>query len=604
MKWFFILLIFVLVLFLVNFVSSDDCGIDTCGGFSQPDIFDQTSMSYNYCIRDSDCVQEFRITNLGSPVNFENWRVLGSSHRSELDIDYPCNWNPTGGYTFSAVDGCMPPSGGECVSPFYLNVDSSSGVITLPADTYPVGVVGVSYGGACSGGGWAEGFNWYNLNPFADDLAFSDPGCVADEPCEISIASQDEGRKFYGDVAVSGTDDCSNSLYLDQSEITKEYSDGAIRFTIPANTFCSGDIELKIYDLIDHINIEDQSGGWVSFVMDEGEGVIDPIVIEVSPNQCYIDQSCDITITVVEGTIDVDVHSIEFFKGDDSFWELIALDSGDVIINGNVISYTLPPNLVNVGEMNVIYSILSTLDILDLKTITMIESQSSTCIPDGCNDICPSYCTASDDPDCGATGCCGDFSIGLGEVCELGHDGSAGTSDDDLGGENCTSIPGGFDGGTLGCLDDCTFDIGGCYNNDFVCGDNIIQTPNDDGLNETCDGSANFSETCITEGFDDGTLSCLTDCTGFDPSDCSSPAPVVGPDEYIVYTSCEEDGDGNQYGVSNWTLYAGNGSQLNSSSALCILYSSEVPFSGIIGILLFLVVIFGFYYRENYQPKL
>jgi hypothetical protein len=234
----------------------------------------------------------------------------------------------------------------------------------------------------------------------------------------------------------------------------------------------------------------------------------------------------------------------------------------------------------------------------------MIESQSSTCIPDGCNDICPSYCTASDDPDCGATGCCGDFSIGLGEVCELGHDGSAGTSDDDLGGENCTSIPGGFDGGTLGCLDDCTFDIGGCYNNDFVCGDNIIQTPNDDGLNETCDGSANFSETCITEGFDDGTLSCLTDCTGFDPSDCSSPAPVVGPDEYIVYTSCEEDGDGNQYGVSNWTLYAGNGSQLNSSSALCILYSSEVPFSGIIGILLFLVVIFGFYYRENYQPKL
>ena len=180
----------------------------------------------------------------------------------------------------------------------------------------------------------------------------------------------------------------------------------------------------------------------------------------------------------------------------------------------------------------------------------------------------------------------------------------------DLGGENCTSIPGGFDGGTLDCLGDCSdFNTVLCTSNVVEeCGDNIIQAPNDDGLNETCDGSANYSETCITEGFDNGTLACYAagtqnECT-FDTSDCSSsapgPAPIVGPNEYIVYTACEDDGDGNQYGVAGWTLYSGAGNQISNDSSLCVLYSSDVPFSGIFGILLFFLLIFGFYFKENY----
>jgi hypothetical protein len=144
----------------------------------------------------------------------------------------------------------------------------------------------------------------------------------------------------------------------------------------------------------------------------------------------------------------------------------------------------------------------------------------------------------------------------------------------------------------------CTEDVcnGGICENSYntnSCNDGDSCTVSDICSSGSCSGTEITS--C-----DDGDGCCPHGCVYDDDSDCSSSAPVVGPDEYIVYTSCEEDGDGNQYGVSNWTLYAGNGSQLNSSSALCILYSSEVPFSGIIGILLFFVLIFGFYLKESY----
>ena len=114
-----------------------------------------------------------------------------------------------------------------------------------------------------------------------------------------------------------------------------------------------------------------------------------------------------------------------------------------------------------------------------------------------------------------------------GAQCEQGN----------LSGHNCTTE--GFDNGTLTCdLSGCTFDTSGCYNDeDLVCGDNIIQTPNTAGLNETCDGSDLGNVTCGLLGFDSGTLSCLTDCTGFDTSGC-----ITNPE--ICTNNLDDDGDG------------------------------------------------------------
>jgi len=52
------------------------------------------------------------------------------------------------------------------------------------------------------------------------------------------------------------------------------------------------------------------------------------------------------------------------------------------------------------------------------------------------------------------------------------------------------------------------------------CGDEKIQSPNDDGINEACDGSDLAGQTCIGLGFDVGTLACKADCTAFDTSAC------------------------------------------------------------------------------------
>jgi len=46
-----------------------------------------------------------------------------------------------------------------------------------------------------------------------------------------------------------------------------------------------------------------------------------------------------------------------------------------------------------------------------------------------------------------------------------------------------------------------------------VCGDSVVQT------SENCEGSDLNSQTCVSQGFSSGTLSCNTDCT-FNTSQC------------------------------------------------------------------------------------
>jgi len=98
---------------------------------------------------------------------------------------------------------------------------------------------------------------------------------------------------------------------------------------------------------------------------------------------------------------------------------------------------------------------------------------------------------------------CGDDMVDGDDVC----DGI------DLGGEDCISQ--GFDGGTLGCLDDCSaFDTSACTM--VTCGDDMI-----DGT-DVCDGIDLDDQDCVSQGFDSGTLACTADCTGFDTSGCAN----------------------------------------------------------------------------------
>ena len=66
------------------------------------------------------------------------------------------------------------------------------------------------------------------------------------------------------------------------------------------------------------------------------------------------------------------------------------------------------------------------------------------------------------------------------------------------------------------------------------CGDGSIQVPNDDGINEVCDGT-NFGElTCSYYGFDSGSLSCINNCQTIDTGNC-----------FNVSTGCTSDSECN-----------------------------------------------------------
>ena len=106
----------------------------------------------------------------------------------------------------------------------------------------------------------------------------------------------------------------------------------------------------------------------------------------------------------------------------------------------------------------------------------------------------------SDDDSGGAK--CGDGVMNGDEAC----DGA------DLGGQTCADR--GYQGGTLACNDDCTFDESGCTSGSG-CGNGVV----DQG--EECDGSDLNGQTCGDLGYQGGTLSCTANCQ-FDESGCTS----------------------------------------------------------------------------------
>ena len=52
-----------------------------------------------------------------------------------------------------------------------------------------------------------------------------------------------------------------------------------------------------------------------------------------------------------------------------------------------------------------------------------------------------------------------------------------------------------------------------------ICGDGIIEKPNNEGFDEECDGENLGGLNCLRKGFTYGTLKCKSDCT-YDSSGC------------------------------------------------------------------------------------
>lgn len=119
---------------------------------------------------------------------------------------------------------------------------------------------------------------------------------------------------------------------------------------------------------------------------------------------------------------------------------------------------------------------------------------------DGCNSTCqvesgwtcvsePSVCTANPPPSCG------DGILDAGETCDPPQ---------------------------LVCIpvyaSSCSYCDAACQTTTIQgpkCGDNVVNGP------EVCDGSVPPAVTCVTQGFDEGTISCSSSCT-YDTSACTS----------------------------------------------------------------------------------
>jgi hypothetical protein len=83
----------------------------------------------------------------------------------------------------------------------------------------------------------------------------------------------------------------------------------------------------------------------------------------------------------------------------------------------------------------------------------------------------------------------------------------------DFGGDTCVSL--GFGGGSLSCSGDCqTVNTGGCTALPS-CGDNMLNG------SEQCEGADLGGATCMSLGWDMGSLSCNADCT-YNETNCAN----------------------------------------------------------------------------------
>jgi len=175
----------------------------------------------------------------------------------------------------------------------------------------------------------------------------------------------------------------------------------------------------------------------------------------------------------------------------------------------------------------------------------------------GRNDCCAYSCGC--DLSCTSGGVPGNTCIFLlPENCLCGNNMAEGEEDcdgTDLRGETCVSR--GFDGGTLGCTSGCRFDTSDCHE----CGNGEQEN------GEDCDGFDLGGETCLSLGFDGGDLACNGDCT-FDTSDCHKCGNLTceGPEDC---ESCSTDCDSRTTGPPTLRFCCGNGIAESAEGAGC-----------------------------------
>jgi hypothetical protein len=129
----------------------------------------------------------------------------------------------------------------------------------------------------------------------------------------------------------------------------------------------------------------------------------------------------------------------------------------------------------------------------------------------------------------------------------------------DKAGKNCKSL--GFVSGDLGCyaagtVNECRFDTSACVMTKKVCGDSIVQVPNDAGTNEKCDGANVGIHQCAEyDNYTQGTLLCSGYCTDFDYSSCrkagEEPNGTCSDGSKGPYEVCDKSDWGGIKGCSN-----------------------------------------------------
>jgi hypothetical protein len=613
-------LLLVLILFSFNIVYAGDFYGCNCGSCFFPVIAHDSD--YDYCIVDSDCTQSVSFSSSLGPFSF------GTSHGS-----FSGGVGPN--YNFYAPNICTTPGG--CTSPVNLQSANYFSTFTIPADTYPAGTVYAGNEVACGGGaGETSYFYWEYLNSFGSiDLV---SGSVCDIGSDCHIVTDRFNREIHGGVRVvasQGGTSWGENNYDGPSSIQAFSED--IEFIIPADTFNAGEVMLKIYDLDDSPSIGVQSGGSVVI---EFIGSMSATIYTSGP--CFENADCDIVINVQNVPINILTQEFGFYGPAGHFGPIDLGESG-VVISSDEIYYTIPANTFVPGDLVFTYGDRSTMEEVTSPFVIFSSGTIAEICDDGIDNDGDSDIDCTDSECISFSGClefpgnCGDgidnnldgYVDCADSSCELvGFIDASSTFSDyacDYISQNegaCTDCAG--SSGGIFCSNDGAYDYccadGTILNYDSVadkvqcvavsipsgyCGDDNIDMPNLLGLNEICDGSALSGLDCTDFSFINPLgLSCLSNCTAFDTVACTNsipitPPPVTGPNEYIVYNGCADDGDGNQYGITNWTLYSGDGTELNTSTSLCVLYSSNAPFLGFYGILLFFIVLFGFYYREK-----
>jgi hypothetical protein len=169
---------------------------------------------------------------------------------------------------------------------------------------------------------------------------------------------------------------------------------------------------------------------------------------------------------------------------------------------------------------------------------------------DGGTLACNDTCDGWDTSQCTGGPTCGDDTVEGNELC----DGS------DLDGNDCTTIGLGFTGGTLACNDTCDgWDTAQCTGGSATCGDNTVEG------NELCDGSDLDGNDCTTigQGFTGGTLACNGTCDGWDTAQCTGGSATCGNNTQEGSEVCDgSDMDGQTCSDEGYT-----GGALNCTTA-------------------------------------